>query len=121
MENKPTMIVLLHTIEYDTENVILDANAEEILHDMIADEIEYHETTGDEEALELEDEEGNPLGVTVKWRIVNPWREVASKLADVLQLCQAQQNSMMRSTTDAKIAALQEYEKLKQQTDDRQG
>lgn len=56
MENKPTMIVLLHTIEYDTENVILDANAEEILHDMIADEIEYHETTGDEEALELEDE-----------------------------------------------------------------
>jgi len=147
MNNKPTMTVLLHTVEYDTENVIIDEIAEEDLSDMIADDIIHMGLKEGEEVLELEDDDENRLPVTVKWKIVNPevailkeeyeeemarrhdhyrginislqqdrdnWIEVAGKLADVLQLCEAKHNSMMRSTTDAKIAVLQEYEKLKE-------
>jgi hypothetical protein len=83
---KGTMTVLLHTVEYDTGNVVIDAHAEDILHDIIHDSIGFDKKTEGTEVLELEDNEENRLPVDVSWKIVNPeaekWRQVAAMIRE---------------------------------------
>jgi predicted nucleic acid-binding Zn-ribbon protein len=69
---KGTMTVLLHTVEYDTNGIWIDEDAEDILHDIVCDRISCDKKTEGAEVLELEDNEENRLPVDVSWKIVNP-------------------------------------------------
>lgn len=82
------MTVLLHTVEYDTNGVWIDEDAEDILHDIVCDRISSDKKTEGAEILELEDNEENRLPVDVSWKIVNPeaeeWRQLAENMYNVL-------------------------------------
>ena len=86
--NKGTMTVLGHQVEYDTDNVVIDENAEETLQVAIMDAIEYEQKISGTENMTLEDEQGNQLLVTATWKIVNPeaekWKSIAKKLYDAV-------------------------------------
>lgn len=82
--SKGIITVLLHTVEYDTNGVCIDKDAEDILHDIICDRISSDEKTEGIEELELEDNEENRLPVDISWKIVNPkteqWKQLAEKM-----------------------------------------
>ena len=84
METKYTMTVLQHTVEYSTENVVFDEDLTNQLHDIVADEISANATKGSIKMYCVKDEgtedENDNYCVEVQWKIVNPWKEIASKL-----------------------------------------
>lgn len=114
---KGTMTVLLHTVEYDTGNVVIDAHAEDILHDIIHDSIGFDKKTEGTEVLELEDNEENRLPVDVSWKIVNPeaeeWRQLAEKMYDWLTAYAYSQKIGKGHPVEG---LLQEYENTNQNT-----
>lgn len=81
------MTVLLHTVEYDTGNVVIDADAEETLHDIISARIDGESRSIGDEVLELEDEDTEePINVDVRWKIINPeveqWKQIATTIRE---------------------------------------
>jgi hypothetical protein len=86
---KGIMTVLLHTVEYDTNGVWIDEDAEDILHDIVCDRISCDKKTEGAEILELEDNEENRLPVDVSWKIINPeaeeWKQLAESIHSILQ------------------------------------
>jgi hypothetical protein len=109
--SKGTMTVLLHTVEYDTGNIVIDADAEDTLHDIIHDSIGFDKKTEGTEILELEDNEENRLPVDVSWKIVNPeaeeWKQLATTLYEDLK---------HGFTQEALEQDLKQYEELIKQT-----
>lgn len=83
--SKGIITVLLHTVEYDTGNIVIDADAEGTLHDEIYYEIEVENSSGELTAV-LEDDEENPINVDVSWKIVNPeaeqWKQIAATIRE---------------------------------------
>ena len=84
--SKGIITVLLHTVEYDTDNVIIDADAEDTLHDIVCDRISCDEKIEGAEVLELEDDDENRLPVDVSWKIINPeaeqWKQIAATIRE---------------------------------------
>lgn len=123
--SKGVLTVLCHTIEYDSENIVLDENAKELLCEIIANSIELREETQGSEILELENlETGETIGdVSIKWRVINPeadkWKEIADKLYKQLEIadnCISYQSlGKHRYGLDSDIAnAMKQYEQSKQ-------
>jgi hypothetical protein len=108
---KGTMTVLLHTVEYDTNGIWIDEDAEDILHDIVCDRISCDKKTEGAEILELEDNEENRLPVDVSWKIINPeaeeWRQLATTLYE---------NLKHGFTQEALEQDLKQYEELIKQT-----
>lgn len=81
---KRTITVLGHQVEYDSGNIVLNQDAEDLLSDAIADTIELTEKLADTEELWMELDRGDfTEPVTVTWKVVNEadkWREIAGKL-----------------------------------------
>ena len=103
------MTVLLHTVEYDTGNIVIDADAEDTLHDIVCDRISCDEKIEGAEVLELEDDDENRLPVDVSWKIINPEAEQWKQLAKMFYEASTDNVVDVRS-------AIYQYEKLIKQT-----
>lgn len=110
---RTTISVLGHTVECNTGNIIPDQSLLDDIHDMIYEEISAGATSGEGPML---CEIGEPplsteVEIDVIWKVVNPWKEIASKLYYAL----ITETAGYLDREDKTVAAIKEYEQLIQE------